>query len=391
MATKKNQEETLAKLDTLLGQNELIIEENKILKQQNTILMQNNTELILNVKTLEKCVKSLQSDVHIILENAENIKTKTKGIEDKLIQGDQINNILSPQLPHTLHTPTRHSVIISPTNETEISQSTWCDVAKTNITKKLTNVQVNKLGLTKNGKYFVNFPNKQSQEKAIECLKEDFVVKPETKAIGLTPKITVCDLDPQTYTAQNQEQLKDDILLKNPEIQNLVKDGKTFDVLFIQETQQSTNRAVIRVAAEILSHLNNLKETRKTNAILFIQNSACRFYNRFHIVQCYKCQSFGHRKGSPSCPLNLTNRNTCLYCSLNHTSKDCIFKRQPDKFKCANCSRFQDEDDNNQALCHTTTDHSCPIFQKQIEHVLKNTRGIGKCAKNDFAKHVFVT
>ena len=154
---------------------------------------------------------------------------------------------------------------------------------------------------------------------------------------------------------------------------------------------QSGNQAVVKVDPEILNVLNNLKKTRKTNAVIFIQNSACRFYNRFHILQCYQCQSFGHRKGSPSCPLASTNINTCLYCSKNHQSKECNLKKQPDKFKCANCTRFSNPDDESNSLIHTTTDQSCPMFQKQMDYILKNTRGIGNSPKNEFARHVFIT
>ena len=218
--------------------------------------------------------------------------------------------------------------------------------------------------------------------------------------IGLTPKITICDLDPSVYTvnakdpvitAKAKESLKKDILDKNPEIFKMVEEEKTFEVLFIQETNQGENRAVIRIDPEILNHLNNLKQMRRTNAVIYVQNTACRFFNRFHIVQCYQCQSFGHRKGSPSCPFKSTNRNTCLYCNCNHQSSKCMVKRQPDKFRCANCTRFNSSENEEPNLNHTTTDHSCPIFQNQIENVLKITRGLANCSKNDFAKHVFVT
>ena len=137
--------------------------------------------------------------------------------------------------------------------------------------------------------------------------------------------------------------------------------------------------------------LNKLKNNRKTSAVIFVHNTACRFYNRFHIIQCYQCQSFGHKKGSASCPLISTNNNTCLYCSLNHPSKDCIYKRSPEKYNCANCKRFSCAEESENQINHTTTDQECPIFQKQIELVLKNTVGITKKSKNDFAKHVFVT
>ena len=174
-------------------------------------------------------------------------------------------------------------------------------------------------------------------------------------------------------------------------IQKFVEDGKTFDILFIKESNYDSNQAVVKVDPQILQVLTNIKQKNNTNAIIYIQNTACRFFDRFHIVQCYKCQSFGHRKGSPHCPLNMTTRSTCLYCSQDHLSKDCKFKKTSSNHKCANCKRFNVDPQNDESLNHTTTDHMCPIFQKQIDYVLKNTKGLPGISKNDYPKHVFIT
>ena len=111
-----------------------------------------------------------------------------------------------------------------------------------------------------------------NQEKAIEHLKEEFQVTAETKTTGLIPKITLCDLDPDLYGKNDQEQLKVDILSKNPEIRKHVEDNKTFDILFIQETNQSTNRAVIKIDPVILNFLNHTKDHKKTNSVVFVRN-----------------------------------------------------------------------------------------------------------------------
>ena len=115
------------------------------------------------------------------------------------------------------------------------------------------------------------------------------------------------------------------------------------------------------------------------------------FTTAFTSCSAINANLLGIGKGPPSCPLASTNRNTCLYCSLNHQSKDCNLKKQPENFKCANCSRFANPDDETQNLCHTTTDQNCPMFQKQMEYVIKHTRGIASSPKNEFARHVFIT
>lgn len=387
--SRSSQRDILSKLEIIIEQNKSIMQENKILNEQNTQLIQINTSLKTHIESTTAEIQILKLRIDLILDNAEKIQNKTNSIEEKIIENDNMINFSKPSLKEVSSAPIKHSVLITPAANNNLSPTKWNEVAKNNITSKLIDVQVNKLGLTRKGEYFINFPNKQSQDKAIEYLKSDYSIKAQSKTIGILPKITICDIDSELYKETDKQKLMNNILSKNPNIKKLVDEGCCFEILFIQTQHQSSNRAILKVDPKILYHLNKLKEQHKTNAVIFIQNSACRFYNRFHIIQCYQCQSFGHRKGSTACPLNQTNQNTCLYCSLNHPSKDCPNKRQPDLYKCANCTRFSNSEQT--CLNHTTTDHTCPLLQKQIENIIKNTRGLAECSKNDFAKHVFIT
>ena len=385
---RNTQKDIIPKLDIIIEQNEQIINENKLLKDQNDELIKENLVLRTKIEKSDTDMVNLNMKIDQIMEKLDKIKDNTSDIDVKIGNTSKSTNKESTcEQGLENEEPQKHGMIISPNEDVNFSQSTWREIA----TKKLSSVQINKVSTTKSGQCYIKFPNKQNQQKAMEVLKDEFKVTAESKIIGISPKITIYDLDSETYCANSQEKLKKDILIKNPEIKNLVDDGKTFEILFIKEKHQNGNQAVVKVDPEILNALNNLKKIRKTNAVIFIQNSACRFYNRFHILQCYQCQSFGHRKGTPSCPLASTNRNTCLYCSLNHQSKDCNLKKQPENFKCANCSRFANPDDETQNLCHTTTDQNCPMFQKQMEYVIKHTRGIASSPKNEFARHVFIT
>ena len=389
MATNnaKNIQTILTKLDIVIAINQDIVSENKQLINLNNDLSDNNKILTEKVTNLDIKIEELNEKVNSLLQNIDNIQKSTININDKVIGISQDNTKNDLVKSNENHTPQKHSLIITTNDETEFSQAKWSDIAS----QKLSKVQINKISLTKKGQCYINFPNKQNQDQAIKCLKDDFTIKAQTKNVGIMPKITIFDLNPDKYNSTTKDILKKDILLKNPKISELVYNGKTFDIIFIKESYQGNNQAVIKIDPEILNLLNNIKKTRKTNAIIYINNTACRFYNRFHIVQCYQCQSFGHRKGSPSCPLFSTNQNTCLYCSMNHPSKDCIYKKEPEKFKCANCTRFSCVEDNNININHATTDQECPLFQKQIDQVLKNTIGVDKNSKNDYAKHVFIT
>jgi hypothetical protein len=55
-------------------------------------------------------------------------------------------------------------------------------------------------------------------------------------------------------------------------------------------------------------------------------------YDRPKVIQCYKCQEFGHI--SKICK----KENKCLHCAGNHRSIECTLKKSTSQFKCANCS-----------------------------------------------------
>ena len=376
----------LDKLDMIIEQNKTIIDDNNNLRKTNSELLKTNILLKNNAEKSDKLIEELNNKIMELSSTLLKIDKNTSELCDK---GSNVSleNQQNDLTKASNIAPLQHSIILSSNDNLKLSKEKWSEIAS----KKLSEIQINKLTLTKKGDCVIKFPNKQNKDKAEECLKGDFNVQAESKKVGLYPKVTLCDLDPELYGPKKLEKLQNDILSKNPEIQELVKTGKNFEILFIKESTQSNNQAVLKLDPEILNLINNLKKRKKTDAVIFVNNSVCRVFNRFHILQCYQCQSFGHRKGAPSCPLASTNQTTCLYCSRNHNSKDCKFKKQPDQHKCANCSRFTCSDNEDNNFCHTTTDHECPIFQKQIENVLRNTIGIEQRSKNEYAKHVFVT
>ena len=251
------------------------------------------------------------------------------------------------------------------------------------------------MGLTNNGKVFISLPDKESQNAAKNCLEqENYNIETESKPTGLFPKITIHDLDHELYTSDNKEKLLTDIKNKNPEIKQLIEQGKTFNIIFIKEihnkrTSQLSSQAVVKVDPSVLSALHKLQAAKGSSAAVYIGNRACRVSDRVHILQCYACQAYGHKKNSVYCPYKGTSTLACMYCSLNHPSRDCPNKRNLNLHKCVNCTRFNQESQNT---CHSTTDYSkCPLYQKQIDSIIKKTLGMSDLSKNDFAKHVFVT
>jgi len=67
------------------------------------------------------------------------------------------------------------------------------------------------------------------------------------------------------------------------------------------------------------------------------------------ILQCFKCQKFGH-----SYTKCVSTNNKCLRCSGDHRSKDCTI-RDPKQYKCANCGGN-----------HSSTHHDCEVRKRFV-------------------------
>ena len=104
--------------------------------------------------------------------------------------------------------------------------------------------------------------------------------------------------------------------------------------------------------------------------------SSCRVSDRYHLIQCYDCQEFGHRKDSAKCSLKDMDTAICLYCAKEHASKSCPNKKSSNDFKCYNCANSKDITIKNNSCGHTTTNFNCPILQQALRTTMNKTMGI---------------
>ena len=100
-------------------------------------------------------------------------------------------------------------------------------------------------------------------------------------------------------------------------------------------------------------------EIMKLGNKLFIGLSSCKVTERYHLLQCYRCQSFGHKRGSNQCSLENTDNEVCLYCASNHLSKHCKVKTDVSSRKCNNCMSSKDPNIRTRHKGHTTTSAEC--------------------------------
>ena len=386
--------ELLNKIDLVIKQNKEILSENKTLIKQNDDLILSNDQLKLEIQ----CNKQ---EMHQLTENIKDLEevvldSQLKSKKDKFLAPTASTtqtekNVLSAKKEE------RHSILITPTNETPFTPDTYASKIKSNITSKLNTVQIKKMKLTKKGQVVIDLADEFNKNEAMKSLEnEEFNVKTQTKPNGIFPKITIYGIDSDEYNAASKEKLLSDIKNKNPAINALMLEGKLFEIVFIKEVLnrfgEKSCQAVVKLDPAILQKLDQLSASKPSKAIIYTNTTVCRYSNRFHILQCYVCQSFGHKAGSSFCPYNNTDVNICMYCSENHKSRNCPNKMDTEKHKCSNCLRFGNKTETSENICHSTTDLVCPVYQRQMKAIVRNTAGIEVSSKNyHFGRKAFVT
>ena len=107
-----------------------------------------------------------------------------------------------------------------------------------------------------------------------------------------------------------------------------------------------------------------------------------RTRDHFQPTQCFACQKYGHKQGSPECSIK-SNASICLYCADNHQSKACPVKKDTDKHKCANCQHSTTLK-HKQNCSHTSTSLACPFMIKEINSLVMRTAGIDDTVAKKF-------
>ena len=177
----------------------------------------------------------------------------------------------------------------------------------------------------------------------------------------------ICNLD--GFTKHDTEKLKSTIPKKNPKIQSLIDGGATLDVIFIHEPKVSESYdryAVIRVDPKIREEI--IKNQRR----IYIDATSLYVKDQVHVTQCFDCQKYGHKKGSPYCSIKDSKSKICLYCAGKHEtgSGGCDVKNNHTKHRCSNCL---DTQRYRHAANHTSTSRECPILNREVDNVIRRT------------------
>ena len=276
---------------------------------------------------------------------------------------------------HNLTKPTTatvtHQVIIPPAEDAKFTLQTFADKVKTN----LLTVPIQDIKVDKNGRGIITFPDNTTRDDGLSKLSKDFhAVANNRPQRMLLPSLTILDIKTSDYKSTDGAKLLQSISDKNPGIKTLIREGKSFKILFIKEDTRRPgfSTAVVRVDPEIY-HLIQSSSYR-----LFIDFSRCRVHERFFSKQCYNCQKFRHQ--SMECQLKSQGKQVCRYCSGSHDGRTCPHKSNTSMYKCANCGGN-----------HTSTYRDCPVLKSEVNNIIQHTQGMQNFAKNDIRPYAIIT
>ena len=266
----------------------------------------------------------------------------------------------------------KHALLLQPkdTEQPTFSKETWSDIVN-KCSVKLNDVPVRKAVLTSEGKGYMLFPNKESRNTAAKNLESECKITLQDKNTkSVYPTIKIHGIPKESFDKDNLDTLREELMKKNGFIKTLVDDmKKTFEIIFIAKKDSNFSYAVVRVDPEIKNAIFN-----KGNR-LYLGLSTCKVTKQYHLIQCYSCQKFGHKRGSEKCMVKSSDDCICLYCAEKHPSKDCLSKKNLEKHKCSNCLASDKNNNNSKNVSHTSNSLSCPILQSELRHLLNRTMG----------------
>ena len=324
----------------------------------------------------------------IELENSTTEKGKKtmndmlKDIKNEIIQElkDLLPSLISssrPQLePKQKQIPVntvKHGIIIKPKDDdkSKFTEESWSALVKNSFTTKLSSIPVKKALLTKTGVGYVVFPDKTSRDSAVEGLKEECItVLSDKNQKHIYPKLKISGISKEYVSENGKNELRKEIINKNTFIRQHTENKKVFEIIFIDNNRDSNFcHAVVKVDPDIKEAISN------NGNRVFIGLSSCRAIEQYHLIQCYRCQEFGHKRDSLECPLKDTATQVCLYCTADHLSKSCTVKKNQDKLKCSNCLKSKNKVFNSSYEGHTSTSFTCPILQLELKSLKNRTLG----------------
>ncbi len=268
-------------------------------------------------------------------------------------------------LPTESHTLVLERQVAGDEEPEKITHQEWVDVVKKDLRSSVpSDVPIMKT-YHHEGAVKMTFKNKENMESAKEALETKYKATAKTsERKKLDPKLTIFDLDSE-YACT--EELEKKILERNGDIRKLKEEGDMFRVVFLD--RKNKNFAVLQVSARIRQSL------KEAGDWIHVDLRQHRVRDRYHVLQCFDCQEFGHTSESPHCKERGTS--VCYYCAGSHRSDDCQRRRKKETeyIKCINCSKSKNKREQEKCKTHTAADWLCPFYVREKAQVMGRTVG----------------
>ena len=261
----------------------------------------------------------------------------------------------------------------------KISSDEWKTVVRKDVKGALKTVPVVKAGtsMSKDGTSTtkLHFHCKNDMDRAAKALESKYKVTAKSEDNKkLDPKVTITGIDPDI---KDSKTLLEELRNKN----SFIADGEPDD-LKVVFFDQKEHFAVLSVSVKMRGIIKDNNDKLCVGLEKFLVK------DRYHVIQCYHCQEFGHISSSPFCKKK-DDAPTCFYCAGNHASKDCEKKKSRDTaaVKCSNCAKSKIRAERESCTTHKASDVLCPSFVREKMRVMTRT-SCSEDAKNDYQKRI---
>ena len=327
-----------------------------------------------HVDFLKESFESLKSDLLSTIER--KVEDKVTAILQKTVPDDEEEKVAVP--------PMRRYVDIKlDTTVTEDDDSTpvcpkvqWTDHFRPKVEEALKGVPVLNTVVNK-GSVRLSFQTEDQLKEAKDILSpvftQDVQMVTEKKAY-LDPRIAINDLGEDLL---NKEALFAELAgVKNEGIKTLVDQGETLKVIHINPRGKF---AVLKVSPEI----RRVIASNKDKVFLRLRQHSVR--DRFHVIQCFHCQEYGHVAGSIRCSKK-DDSAVCAFCSGRHETRECNNKKRNDvgRMVCVNCNNSGSREDKRYAKTHMASSALCPYYINERGRLMDRTSGVTKEEKNGY-------
>ena len=173
------------------------------------------------------------------------------------------------------------------------------------------------------------------------------------------------DFSSASFRDKAKTQIIDTILDKNGCIKDMVANGSTLEVVYIQRHRHSCTVA-IKVTPDIRKFIID-----SCNSKLYVFSCRCKVEDRYYIKQCFHCQQFGHMANN--CP-DKERSPVCMYCCGDHRSSNCPSKSIFTQHKCSNCLKSDDPNISAKASTHNSGSYLCPVATAIVTRIQKRTQ-----------------